>query len=49
MNLLGEYSGIRTDKYDIVYGIDFRFNDKLYRMTMDRMEPDELRNEFEKS
>lgn len=44
---IGEYSGIRSDKYDIVYGIDFRFNGKLYRMTMDQMEPDELRSKFE--
>ena len=40
-------NGIRSDKYDIVYGIDFRFNGKLYRMTMDQMEPDELRSKFE--
>ena len=34
---IGEYSGIRNEKYDIVYGIDFSFNEKLYRMTMDQM------------
>ena len=45
---IGEYSGIRNEKYDIVYGIDFNFNGKLYRMTMDQMEPDSLRKEFEK-
>lgn len=45
---IGEYSGIRNEKYDIVYGLDFRFNGKLYRMTMDQMETDDIRNEFEK-
>lgn len=44
---IGEYSGIRSEKYDTVHGIDFRFNGKLYRMTMDQMEPNELRNVFE--
>lgn len=44
---VGEYSGIISDKYAIVYGINFRFNGKLYRMTMDQMEPDELRSKFE--
>ena len=46
---IGEYSGIRNEKYDIVYGIDFSFNGKLYRMIMDQMEPDSLRKEFEKN
>ncbi len=45
---IGEYSGIRNGKYDIVYGLDFSFNGKLYRMTMDQMEPDSRRIEFEK-
>ncbi len=46
-DFIGEYSGIRSEKYDIVYGIDFTYNGKLYRMTMDQMEPDDVRKKFE--
>ena len=45
---IGEYSGERNGKYDIVYGLDFKFNGKLYRMTMDQMEPDDFRQKFER-
>lgn len=45
---IGEYCGIRSEKYDILYGLDFRYNGKLYRMTMDQMEPDNIRKIFEK-
>ena len=44
---IGEYSGVRNEKYDIVYGLDFRYKGKLYRMTMDQMESDSVRQEFE--
>lgn len=43
-----EYCGIRSEKYDVLYGLDFRYNGKLYRMTMDQMEPDNIRKIFEK-
>ncbi len=46
-DFIGEYSGIRSEKYDTVYGIDFTYNGKLYRMTMDQMEPDDVRKKFE--
>ena len=46
-DFIGEYSGNRTDKYDVVYGIDFKYKDKLYRMTMDQMESNEIRTQFE--
>lgn len=46
-DFIGEYSGIRSDKYDIVYGLDFRYKGKLYRMTMDQMEPENVRLIFE--
>lgn len=46
-DFIGEYSGIRSGKYDTVYGIDFTYNGKLYRMTMDQMEPDDVRKKFE--
>lgn len=45
---IGEYSGERNDKYDIVYGLDFKFNEKLYRMSIDQIEPDDLRKKFER-
>ena len=44
---IGEYSGVRNEKHDIVYGLDFRYKGKLYRMTMDQMESDSVRQEFE--
>ena len=45
---IGEYSGVRNEKYDIVYGLDIRYKGKLYRMTMDQMESaDCVRQEFE--
>ncbi len=44
---IGEYCGIRSEKYDIAYGLDFRYKGKMYRMTMDQMEPDDVRREFE--
>lgn len=44
---IGEYSGKRNDKYNKLYGLDFKFNGKLYRMTMDQMEPDDVRQKFE--
>ncbi len=43
---IGEYSGVRSERYDVVYGIDFRYKGKLYRMTMDQMESDQIRKEF---
>ena len=44
---IGEYSGVINEKYDIVYGLDFRYKGKLYRMTMGQMESDSVRQEFE--
>ncbi len=46
-DFIGEYSGIRSEKYDVLYGLDFRYNGKLYRMTMDQMEPELIRKQFE--
>ena len=46
---IGEYSDIRSEKYDAVYGIDFRFNGKLYRMTIDQMDQKNLEMNLKKA
>lgn len=47
-DFIGEYSGICTKKHERFYGLDFTFHGKLYRMTIDQMEPNDIREKFEK-
>lgn len=46
-DFIGKYCGYEVKGYERLYGLDFKYHGKLYRITIEQIEPDDVRIQFE--